>query len=276
LTSDQHLARIVESLHENGIDVLVMGGHAVRYYGVSRNTVDFDLVTSVVSPDLLRTKLASIQTLSHALPEPVWRSRDFARFEVGRLADGRSEYLEFWLRNHLLDDFSKLKGRAEVGMYGGKEMRFLSLGDLIRSKETERESDWADISLLEEIQDGRLLAAYQRGAAALPAVLSQLRSRRGMDEAIGRRLLVDSSVVDQAIAAVDNFVTFAFLLPFASKPQSPFAHVAAPWMTALLAAKAGTPRHSVMIEVARRAYRRQAVETDRADKQQQLDRERTV
>ena len=34
-------------LADAGIETLVMGGHAVRYYGVGRNTVDFDLVTAI-------------------------------------------------------------------------------------------------------------------------------------------------------------------------------------------------------------------------------------
>jgi hypothetical protein len=32
------MAAIVGALEEAGIDALIMGGHAVRYYGVDRNT----------------------------------------------------------------------------------------------------------------------------------------------------------------------------------------------------------------------------------------------
>ena len=47
MTPDEKLARIFGSLIKAGVDVLVMGGHAVRHYGVDRNTNDFDLVTSL-------------------------------------------------------------------------------------------------------------------------------------------------------------------------------------------------------------------------------------
>jgi hypothetical protein len=75
-----------------GIDSLVMGGHAVRYYGIDRNTIDFDLVTSI-------------------------------------------------------------------------------------AKETERESDWQDIALLEEILDDRCRAAIGATSDSLFNFLSSLRSR---------------------------------------------------------------------------------------------------
>ena len=149
MTADQKLAQITRSLREVGIDVLVMGGHAVRYYGIDRNTIDFDLVTSLATPEELRLRLPKIESLAGIRAEPVWRSRDFARFEIGRLPDGREEWLEFWIRNHLLGDFQSLKARAEVGVYGGEPVAFLSIADLLKSKETERESDWQDIALLE-------------------------------------------------------------------------------------------------------------------------------
>ena len=37
------LAKIVSALDRLGIPYLVMGGHAARYYGVERNTIDYDL-----------------------------------------------------------------------------------------------------------------------------------------------------------------------------------------------------------------------------------------
>jgi hypothetical protein len=201
MTPDQKLARIARLLKAAGIDVLVMGGHAVRYYGIDRNTVDFDVVTSLSTPDELRMRLPQIESLGPIREEPVWRSADFARFEIGRLPDGREEWLEFWLRNHLLADFASLKARAEVGTYGGEQVAFLSIADLVRSKETERESDWQDIALLEEIQDARHHAAIASAPDALLRLLSCLRSRRGMDRAIDKHLMEDHDTVVEAVAA---------------------------------------------------------------------------
>ena len=43
MTSDTRLADVVAELETVGISCLVMGGHAVRYYGLARNTNDADL-----------------------------------------------------------------------------------------------------------------------------------------------------------------------------------------------------------------------------------------
>ena len=43
MNPDARLAEIVTALEAVGLSCLVMGGHAVRFYGVDRNTADFDL-----------------------------------------------------------------------------------------------------------------------------------------------------------------------------------------------------------------------------------------
>ena len=40
---EERLAAIVASLESAGLTCLVMGGHAVRFYGFQRNTIDFHL-----------------------------------------------------------------------------------------------------------------------------------------------------------------------------------------------------------------------------------------
>src|SRR5262249_40075594 len=128
------------------------------YYGLDRNTIDYDLHLSPadwdhLGPCLDRSNLAA----GHPLPGgPSWRPGSFQRFLLGQLPDGRDEWLEFWRDNHLLPPFAEGYARREQGTYGGRIISFLSLPDLIRSKETEREKDWQDIAALEEIHDSRL------------------------------------------------------------------------------------------------------------------------
>jgi hypothetical protein len=43
VTSKSRLAEIMDALEAVGLACLVMGGHAIRFYGLDRNTVDFDL-----------------------------------------------------------------------------------------------------------------------------------------------------------------------------------------------------------------------------------------
>jgi hypothetical protein len=40
---ESRLAEVVTALEQVNIDSLVMGGHAVRFYGLNRNTNDFNL-----------------------------------------------------------------------------------------------------------------------------------------------------------------------------------------------------------------------------------------
>ncbi|MGH9799326.1 MAG: hypothetical protein ACRD82_03100, partial [Blastocatellia bacterium] len=93
-----HLAEIVSALNALQIPHLVMGGHAVRYYGFSRETNDHDLcIPPEVGQNL--AELLSKTSLFVSVPPteaPTWRGEDFRRFVLGRLPDGKEELLEFW------------------------------------------------------------------------------------------------------------------------------------------------------------------------------------
>jgi len=268
MSPDERLASIVREIKEAGIDVLVMGGHAVRFYGVDRNTSDFDLVTSVMTPSELRTKLPQCSLLSSIKEVPSWRSDDFARFEIGTLPNGRQEFLEFWLRNHLLPAFSTLQERAEVGAYGGDSICFLGLDDLIRSKETERESDWQDISLLEEIRDERYLGQAVDSARGVIAV-QNVRSRRGFERLVASGLFNDANVVHQAIENCTHPVTFAMLHPLSreSTPKSLASPIDANVLKGLSKIDFQSTVHRGLVEIVRRSYMRSAMEIDRLDKE---------
>jgi hypothetical protein len=272
MTPSDRLAEICRALQQAGLDALVMGGHAVRYYGVDRNTDDFDFLASAGSPDALRAALARSEMLRSAPEGPSWRPRDFARFEIGRLPDGREEWLEFWLRNHLLPGgYAALSARAERGEYGGREVGFISLADLLRSKETERETDWQDIALLEEIQDARHLAARD-----VQAGLRDLRSRRGFDRAASAGWFDDPAVVRAAAAACGHPVSFAFLMPKApGLPQPPTLRhpIDDAYLAPLRSVEFGGAKHGALVEIVRRAYPRWAMDVDRADKQARLNRD---
>src|SRR5213595_402714 len=103
VTPDQRLARIALGLRDAGIEALVMGGHAVRYYGVDRNTIDFDFHISVGNESKLDEVLVQ-HTLFRRAPlveGPSWRPKAFRRFRIGFLDDGREEWMEFWLSGPL-------------------------------------------------------------------------------------------------------------------------------------------------------------------------------
>lgn len=270
MSAERRLAAIAEALEQAGLTFLVMGGHAVRFYGVERNTVDYDfhvsLLPGMVLEDLLR--LAKVCSGKALVEGPSWRPRDFRRFELGRLPDGREEWLEFWIRNHLLSPFAELYARREIGAYGGRSLSFLSLPDLIHSKETERESDWQDIALLEEILDARNLAKSEEEGHTR-AALSQVRSRRGFERAVSLGLLAKPSFVAEAFEVAQHVVTKAYLLPFCvNKVRIPTERgvVGEIFAGPLRQAPPNSARHLALVEAVRRMYKQAAMAADRADK----------
>jgi hypothetical protein len=130
VTPDEKLGQVVTALEAVGVRCLVMGGHAVRYYGLDRMTDDFDLHLAPDCWDDLGERMARSNWLRARNPVevPSWRADAFRRFQIGTLASGREEWLEFWKGNHLLPPFDELFARRESGAYGGRMCDFLDAG----------------------------------------------------------------------------------------------------------------------------------------------------
>jgi hypothetical protein len=265
------LAEVVTALEQVGLTFLVMGGHAVRYYGIDRNTIDYDLHLSPADWDHLAESLnqSSLRGGQPLTEGPSWRPGSFRRFLLGRLPDERDEWLEFWHANHLLPPFAELYGRHEQGHYGGRIITFLSLPDLIRSKETERDKDWQDVASLEEIHDNRLFNQVAAGALSALEALSQVRSRRGLESFWQGDLLKDAAVVGQALLKTRLSITQAILLPCAGSVVPPTATVPIEPVVVnrLRTVAPASPLHLALIEVVRRQYVLARRAADAADKQ---------
>jgi hypothetical protein len=274
VTVDDRLPILYGAVRELGCPVLVMGGHAVRFYGIDRTTIDYDL--HVLVDDVFWNRLG--ETLSRSptfassaiLEGSSWRPAEFRRFIIGRLPDGREERLEFWRRNHLLAPFEQLWTRRSETFPDGRAVAFLGIDDLIRSKETEREDDWRDIALLEEIADERHLFEARDRAATADA-LSRLRSRRGYDRVERTGLLTDSALLGEAWERTANPVTMAYLAPSVPPGATDRAVDWVPAIRELIEpirrVSPGSARHLALVEAARRLYRREAMAADRADKE---------
>lgn len=269
--AEPRLAAIYAEIARLGLRALVMGGHAVRFYGVDRSTIDYDLAIALGASewnDLPRI-LSGSPLLAGSREGQSWRPEDFRRFEIGSLPDGRPERLEFWRRNHLLAPFPELEARKVAGSYGGGTVEFLGLDDLIRSKETEREDDWRDVRLLEEIADERRLAAAAAdgGVSALAAV----RSQRGFETARGRGILGLNEPTRRAAAAAAHPVTRAFLAPYAPSvpiPDTIGDDAVRSLLTGVLTSvEPGSARHLALVEAVRRLHQRVCMAADRADKE---------
>jgi hypothetical protein len=271
LNPDERLAGIVAALDSAGLTCLVMGGHAVRHYGLQRYTNDFDFTLAPGVWNELTDRLAATGLFRGAGPVEgnTWRPESFRRFLIGHLPGGGEERLEFWRGNHLLAPFPELLGRREIGVYAGLEVSFLALEDLIRSKETERAKDWEDISFLEEFLDARLRLQSAADTGVLAIALAQLRSRRGFDTYLAEDAFGDQAVVRSALAHSRNPVSQAFLLPWDSDVVLPAASVAIePLVERKLRSLApASPLHRSLVEVVRRQYKVACQDRDRADKE---------
>lgn len=274
MSAEQRLAEVMTALEAAGVGCLVMGGHAVRYYGLDRLTDDFDLQ---LAPDCfkdLTDRLSRSEWLrARKLVEvPSWRADNFRRFQIGVLPSGREEWLEFWKENHLLPCFADAYARRETGEYGGRSCDFLSLADLIRAKETEREKDWVDIQYLEEVQDSRLAVAVRDGRLPLPSALASLRSRRGLESHLQVGNLADGKSVAEAITRAKNPVTLALLLPSVPEMPVPAAGIEPAIENRLRNLPSGSPLHLTLVEAVRRRYKQDAIAADKADKQAARER----
>jgi hypothetical protein len=270
VTPDARLAEVVSQLEGAGVSCLVMGGHAVRFYGLSRYTNDVDLHVAPaqwadLTARLARTNLFADGGLNEG---PSWRPGAFRRFQIGTLSDGREEWLEFWRENHLLAPYEELQTRAERGSYGGREVAFLGLADLIRSKETERGADWQDVAALEQFLDARLLARVRSGAVSAEQAIASLRSQTGLLGYLEAGFLTAQNA-GTALTRTTNPVTQTLLVPFAPdasvlEPVTPIEPVV---LARLRTTPPSSPLHLALVEVVRRRYIALCKDADRRDKQ---------
>jgi hypothetical protein len=84
---ETRLAEIVAALEDAGVACLVMGGHAVRYYGLRRDTIDFDLHLAPDVWEILPARLAAMPLFAggQVVEGPSWRTHAFRRFQIGQL-----------------------------------------------------------------------------------------------------------------------------------------------------------------------------------------------
>lgn len=272
MRTDERLADFYEAIAAAGIPALVLGGHAARFYGVERTTVDYDFHIALDDwAGLPRVLSAILGARGASVTEgPSWRPSALRRFVVGRLPDGREELLECWRRNHLLAPFPDLHSRRVEGTYGGRRVAFLGLPDLLRSKETEREDDWRDIEVLEEILDEQRHSRANEPDGVV-SFLGDLRSRRGFERALGSGFFHDGIIVAAAWNRAVRPVTRAFLAPYVPQVPDIPSRVGEPIIEEILnerlrGTEPGSSRHLALVEVVRRLYKRDAMEADRKDK----------
>lgn len=137
----------LRSLNANGVEYVVVGGHAVMLHGYPRSTDDLDILYSQSQANAERLAAAVAAFVPEAAPEDFLGPSD--------------EFITLTLRGHRIDLLPEIAGvvtasvlqQRVAGRLFGEPTHFIDLGSLLTSKRsTGRLKDAADVEELEAVQ----------------------------------------------------------------------------------------------------------------------------
>lgn len=140
----EDLIRLIRSLNEHGVDYLLIGGYALAAHGYHRATTDIDVVVPATSESGTRIKEALMVLPDQAAKDidPVW----FDEGENIRVADA---FVVDIMLNANGQTYDTLSQYAETVELEGEPVRTVSLEGLLLTKQTMRDKDAADRSIIE-------------------------------------------------------------------------------------------------------------------------------
>lgn len=140
------LVRVCRLLNQHGVRYLVVGGYACILHGLVRTTEDVDLLVEESVENYQRVIDALSELEDHAARELT--PQDFAENMVVKVADEVEVDIS---RRAWKVAYKEVAPRARVMELAGVQVPYLSLRDLIASKETYREQDQADLARLRRL-----------------------------------------------------------------------------------------------------------------------------
>lgn len=140
------LVRVCRLLNQHGVRYLVVGGYACILHGLVRTTEDVDLLVEESAENYQRVIEALSEMEDHSARELT--PQDFAENVVVKVADEVEVDIS---RRAWKVDYKEAAPRARVTELAGVQVPYLSLRDLIASKETYREQDHADLLRLRRL-----------------------------------------------------------------------------------------------------------------------------
>jgi hypothetical protein len=137
------LVRVCDLLNKHAADYMVAGGYACILHGLVRTTEDVDILIAESLENYRRVIAALAELEDHAARELT--PQDLAENVVVKVADEVEVDVS---RRAWKVSFADAAPRVRTVEIGGVRIPFLSLSDLIASKETYREQDRADLERL--------------------------------------------------------------------------------------------------------------------------------
>ena len=138
------LKALIQSLNQQQVDYLLIGGYALFVHGYHRATTDIDVLVPATeaSGEKVKTALMVLPDQAAKDLEPAW----FTEGENIRVADA---FLVDVMLNACGETYDTLKQYAVTVDLEGIPVRTVSLEGLLRTKQTVRDKDVADRQVLE-------------------------------------------------------------------------------------------------------------------------------
>jgi len=135
---------LINSLNENHVDYLLIGGYALFAHGYHRATMDIDVLVPATrdTGDKIRQALM-------VLPDQAAKDIDPAWFEEGENIRVADAFVVDIMLNAAGETYETLKQFAEMLDLDGIPVRTINLEGLLRTKQTMRDKDMADRIVLE-------------------------------------------------------------------------------------------------------------------------------
>lgn len=147
---ETHVAAVCEALNRHGAEYLIVGAVAMQLWGTTRATRDIDLLIRPTRENAARV-LAALSELGSGLAGE-WLAEEVTSKPVTIIGDDpRVDLLTVaWSVR-----YEEAAPRATTFELEGVEVPAASLDDLIRSKQTGRLQDEADVQVLNRIRELR-------------------------------------------------------------------------------------------------------------------------
>lgn len=140
----EDLKTLLSTLHEQGVDYLLVGGYALAAHGYQRATADIDVLVPATIESGIKIKQALMILPDQAAQDlqPEW----FTEGENIRVADA---FIVDILLNANGQTYDMMQAYAETLELDGIPVRTINLQGLLLTKQTLREKDIADRMVLE-------------------------------------------------------------------------------------------------------------------------------